>query len=87
MVNLKKLNIWGSCGIDQQGIEGLNLIELNANYNGKIKDVSFMINLKILDARDSCGIDQQGIRGLNLVEFDAKNNKKIKDISFMSCRN
>src|SRR6185312_10005428 len=28
MKNLTKLNIGGNCGVDQKGIEGLNLVEL-----------------------------------------------------------
>ena len=43
MTNLKKLYARADCGIDQDGIHGLNLIELNACYNSKITDVSFII--------------------------------------------
>jgi hypothetical protein len=46
-----------ACG---QGIIGLNLIELEVDYNEKITDVSFMKNFKILRARGDCGIDQNG---------------------------
>jgi hypothetical protein len=46
-----------ACG---QGIDGLDLIELNVADNKKITNVSFMKNLKILNARSMCGIDQNG---------------------------
>ena len=36
MTNLRKLNASGNCGIDQSGINGLNLVELNASRNNKI---------------------------------------------------
>jgi len=39
-----------SNGINQQGIKGLDLIELDASDNKKINDVSFMVSLKKLDA-------------------------------------
>src|SRR5271154_3945225 len=47
LTNLKKLNTYS---INQEGINGLDLIELYADRNEKIKDVSFMTNLKELDA-------------------------------------
>ena len=51
MTNLKKLIASSDyCKIDQQGIEGLDLIELYAHNNKKINNVSFMRNLKKLDA-------------------------------------
>jgi len=40
MTSLKKLFVRGSCGIDQKGIQGLNLVELDASNNGKITNVS-----------------------------------------------
>ena len=73
----------GNCGIDQNGINGSDLIEFDVGNNNKITNVSFMKNLKKLDAYGDCGIDQNGINGLNLVEFDAGNNKKITNVSFM----
>ena len=84
MTNLKKLDAFGNCGIGQDGIRGLNLVELNAYCNGKITDVSFMTNLKILDAWGDCGIGQDSIHGLDLVELNARNNRKITDVSFMT---
>ena len=50
MKNLKELNAFGNCGIDQLGIKGLNLIELYVRNNPKITDVSWMQNLKIFDS-------------------------------------
>ena len=44
--NLERLIIYKGCKVDQNGIQNLDLIELYANYNEKIKDVSFMKNLK-----------------------------------------
>src|SRR5271154_4878627 len=81
LINLKKLNTYN---IDQEGIKGLNLIELYAGCNEKIKDVSFMTNLKKLHASGCCGIDQKGIKGCNLIELDANYNEKIKNVSFMT---
>ena len=51
MKNLKILDASIRCGIGQDGIMGLDLIELNASSNNKITDVSFMKNLKVLSAR------------------------------------
>jgi hypothetical protein len=48
MTNLKKLNAKSSCGIDQKGIQGLNLTDLRVDGNKKITNVSFMTNLKKL---------------------------------------
>ncbi len=64
MTTIKKLSICGSdCGIRQQGIQGSNLIELDATNNENITNVSFMVNLKTLTAYGSCRID---IDGLNI---------------------
>ncbi len=83
MKKLKKLNAGGnSCGIDQKGIEGLELVELNVSYNPKITNVSFMKNLKKLNASGS-EIDQKGIEGLELVELYVSYNPKITNVSFM----
>jgi len=67
----------------QKSIQRRNLIELYANNNPKIKDVSFMTNLKKLYADKDCGIDQKGIQGLDLIELYCTINEKIKDVSFM----
>lgn len=85
MKHLKILNAGYDCGIDQNGINGLSLTELNATDNKKIKDVSFMApTLKILRAVGNCGIDQKGIANLSLVKLNANFNKNITDVSFMS---
>ena len=84
MTNLKKLNAELNCGIDQKGIDGLDLIYLNIWDNEKIKNVSFMTNLQYLDACYDCGINQDGIEGLNLTYLNASNNKKITNVSFMT---
>jgi len=55
-----------SCGINQQGIQGLKLFELVVNNNEKIIDVSFMPTLIRLCANGSCGINRQSIRGLDI---------------------
>ncbi len=81
MTNLKILHANSFCRIDQQSIQGLNLIELSAINNMKIKDISFMTSLKKLNMEGSCGIDQQGIRGLDLIRLDANSNGKINDAS------
>ena len=77
MKNLKKLYANDNCGIDQKGIEGLDLIELNVNGNIKIRDISFMKNLKKLSAKYECGINQKGIEGLDLIEL----NSLIRQVS------
>jgi len=83
--SLRILDAAGNCGIDQAGIQGLQLVKLNTSDNEKIKDVRFMAaTLCILDAAWYCGIDQAGIQGLQLVELDAKNNEKITDVRFMT---
>ena len=61
--NLQKLDASGSCGINQNGICGLNFLKkLYAYDNLKIVNVSFMHNLEILSAGGNCGIDQNGNR-------------------------
>ena len=83
MKNLKILYAEGNSGIDQKGIQNLDLVELSALYNPKIKDVSHMNNLKILYAYGNSGIDQKGIQKLDLIELNASNNPSIKDVSHM----
>ena len=51
MTNLQKLNAREDCGIDQNGINNLNLIQLDARANKKINVVSFMTNLQKLNAK------------------------------------
>ena len=78
MTRLKKLCISNLGGVNQQGIQGLDLIKLHAGDNTKIEDISFMSNLKKLNIADSCGIDQQGIEGLDLIELDTRFNEKSR---------
>ena len=80
MKNLEKLYVNYDCGINQKGIQGLNLTILKCHGNGEIKDVTFMKNLKKLGIHGPfCGIDQKGIKGLNLSKLDARYNKKIEN--------
>ena len=83
MTNLKIL--YASCypGINQNGINGLDLVELNASYNDKVINVSFMKNLKKLNVSENRGIDQNGINGLDLVELHVNFTNKINNVSFM----
>ena len=77
---LKILDCGWICGVDQNGISQLNLIELYANSNKRIYDVNHMKKtLKILDCSWDCGIDQNGISELNSIELCTINNKKIFD--------
>ena len=47
MRNLKKLDAYGNYSIDQNGIKGLDLVELDVGNNPKITNVLFMKNLKV----------------------------------------
>ena len=53
LISLKILNANYNCGIDQNGIRGLNLFKFYVDGNTKIKDVSWMKSLKILDTDDN----------------------------------
>jgi F-box domain len=57
---------------------------LDAYYNPKITNISYMTNLKKLDARGDCGIGDQGIQNLNVVELNAFSNPKITNINHMT---
>jgi len=46
MAALKVLDASYNCGIDQMGINGLNLFEINIYKNDKIYDLSFTKTLK-----------------------------------------
>ena len=48
MTNLRKLDAGGNSGIGDDDLIGLNLVELNANWNPKIKKINHMTNLRIL---------------------------------------
>ena len=79
---LRILDAGWHCGIDQAGIQTLQLTKLNANGNKKITDVNFMRNtLRILHAGEDCGIDQGGIQSLQLTELKAWDNSKITDVN------
>jgi hypothetical protein len=80
---LKILNASFDCGIDQNGIDGLDLVNLDAELNKKIVNVSFMKHLKILNASIKCGIDQSGIDGSDLIKLTVHDNNKITNVSFM----
>ena len=81
---LKILNCGYNCGIDQNGISKLNLIELCVIDNKKIKNVNHMKKtLNILYCGWNSGIDQNGISQLNLIELYARSNKKIKNVNHM----
>jgi len=79
IINLKKLDTFYECGINDNGIKNLiNLEYLNANNNSKITNVNHMINLKTLHAMHNCGINDNGIKNLlNLEYLIADNNPKI----------
>src|SRR5947209_1343362 len=68
--------------ICEDGLRGLDLIELNIRYNKFIKDISWMSSLKKLEAHP-CKLTQEGIMGLNLIELNLY-SEEIKDISWMS---
>lgn len=70
MKSLKILHCSNS-GIDQNGIQNLDLIELDAHDNDKIFNVSFMKSLQKLNIKGKCGTD------FNLVEINYYGNQKI----------
>ena len=94
--NIKKLYAGGNCGIDDDSLVGLNLVELNACGNKKIKKINHMTNLRILDASGyfwthndifvefNCGIMDDDLVGLNLVKLNVSLNPKIKKINHMT---
>ena len=60
-----------------ENIKSLNLIELRAWDNNKIKNNQHMNKLKILDCYGNCGISDDNIKSLNLIALYAKHNNKI----------
>ena len=52
-----------------------HVVNLDAGYNNKITNVSFMTSLKKLNASYDFGIDQNSIIGLNLVQLVEKKLK------------
>jgi len=85
MTTLKKLNAGYSCGIDQDGIQRLYLIELNASNNHKIKNVYFMTSMKKLYINGMCSVDQNGINGLDLTYLEAARNDLIIRSCWIKC--
>ena len=83
--NLKKLDASDYCGITDEGIKDLDLVELCASYNLKITNVNegkvILKNLKKLEAGNDCGITDEGIKNLDLAELCASNNPKITNVS------
>ena len=79
MKRLRRLDA-GGCGIDQDGIEGLDLYELNAWGNPKITSVYHMEKLRRLYVGWNSGIDQKEIDKLDLEELDAWGNQKITSV-------
>ena len=84
MTNLQILDASYNCGLDDNGIKDLNLIELDVSDNPKITNVNHMTNLQILNASFNCGIDDNGIKNLNLIELNASDNPKITNINHMT---
>jgi len=74
MTNLKELHASEYCGIDDNGIQNINLEILDVYNNPKITNVNHMTRLKQLYASGECGIDDNGIKNLNLEFLNAYNN-------------
>ena len=73
LTQLTKLNASGFCGLDDHGINQLNIIELDVCDNPKIININHMTQLKKLNAGGHCGLDDSGITRLNLIELDVRN--------------
>jgi hypothetical protein len=70
--------------IHQQGINALNLRELNINKNQSISDVSWMRNLRILSVNYCNLISDQSLRGVdNLEELHCDGVENITDLNSM----
>lgn len=83
MKSLQVLHAQFDCGINQECIDKLALIELDFSYNKNIINLNHMKCLKKLYARGSCGVSQNSIDKLQLIELDASWNYKINNVSFM----
>ena len=81
---IKKLYAGWDSKIEDQNLVGLNLVELDAYNNPKIKKINHMTNLRILHASGDSGIDDDSLVGLNLVKLNASWNPKIKKINHMT---
>lgn len=80
--SLKKL-FCASSGLNQEAIEGFDLILIDCNNSDEIKDLTKMKNLKCANISGTCGVDQKGILGLDLVSLLMRNNNNIYDIRWM----
>lgn len=76
------------CGINDNSLINLNLIELDASYNLNIKNINHLTNLTTLHASHRyCGIDDNGIKELNLSTLFAYANPKITPNGIKHMRN
>ena len=79
-LKIKKLNHLNVSDEVLQQEKFIDLEELDANENKKIKNVNHLTKLKILSCSGNCGINQIGIKNLRLIEeLTANNNEKIKN--------
>ena len=84
-LKIKKLNHLNVSDKVLQQEKFIDLEELNANHNKKIKNINHLTKLKILDCSWNCGIDQEGIKELQLIEeLNANNNEKIKNVNHLT---
>src|SRR5271154_1679792 len=60
------------------------IIQLDANNNPNIRDISHLICLKILYAKWNCGILNDSIQKLNLTELHINHNPKIYNLGHMT---
>ncbi len=67
-----------TCGLDNNGINQLNLVELYVGSNPKITNINHMTNLRKLVANGSSGMADNGINQLNLIELNSQYNPKIR---------
>ena len=66
-LKIKKLNHHNVCDYILKQEKFIDLEELNANNNEKIKNVNHLTKLKILKCCDDCGINQEGIENLQSI--------------------
>ena len=72
------------CGISDDSIKDLNLIELNANFNPNIINIGHMNKLQILHSCCNCGIGDSSTQKLNLIKLYLGNNPKITSVRHMN---
>ena len=84
MKKLVKLNAGDNCGINNEEIAKINVIELNVYNNPKITNVNHMTRLQILYAGSNCGINDAGIKYINLHKLHAGNNPNITNVNHMT---